>query len=69
MSACRLGGSTGPSALAEEAVEIARAANHVYSLAFAYYGAGTVLALQGEVPRGINVLEQGLSSAAHGFCH
>ncbi len=46
--------------LAEEAVEIARAANHVYSLAFAYYGAGTVLALQGEVPRGINVLEQGL---------
>ena len=46
--------------LAEEAVEIARAANHVYSLAFSYYGAGTVLALQGEVPRGISVLEQGL---------
>jgi len=46
--------------LAEEAVEIARAANHVYSLAFSYYGAGTVLALQGEELRGISVLEQGL---------
>ena len=44
---------------AEEAVEIARAANHVYSLAFSYYGAGTVLALRGEAPRGISVLEQG----------
>jgi class 3 adenylate cyclase/tetratricopeptide (TPR) repeat protein len=46
--------------LAEEAGEIARAANHVYSLAFSYYGAGTVLTLQGEVSRGISVLEQGL---------
>jgi class 3 adenylate cyclase/tetratricopeptide (TPR) repeat protein len=46
--------------LAEEAVEIAGTANHVYSLAFSCYGAGTVLALQGEVPRGISVLEQGL---------
>ncbi|HTO65346.1 MAG TPA: adenylate/guanylate cyclase domain-containing protein [Bradyrhizobium sp.] len=46
--------------LAEEAVDIARAANHVYSLAFAYYGAGTVLALRGEARRGISVLEQGL---------
>jgi class 3 adenylate cyclase/tetratricopeptide (TPR) repeat protein len=45
---------------AEEAVEIARGANHVYSLAFSYYGAGTVLTLRGEVPRGISVLEQGL---------
>lgn len=45
---------------AEEAVEIALAANHVYSLAFSYYGLGTVLALRGEVSRGITVLEQGL---------
>jgi class 3 adenylate cyclase/tetratricopeptide (TPR) repeat protein len=46
--------------LAEEAVEIARAANHVYSLAFSYYGTGTVLAFQGDVARSITVLEQGL---------
>jgi class 3 adenylate cyclase/tetratricopeptide (TPR) repeat protein len=45
---------------AEEAVEIARGASHVYSLAFSYYGNGTVLALQGEVSRSITVLEQGL---------
>jgi len=46
--------------LAEEAIEIARGANHVYSLAFSYYGTGTVLALQGEVSQSITVLEQGL---------
>jgi tetratricopeptide (TPR) repeat protein len=46
--------------LAEEAMEIASAANHVYSLAFSCYGAGTVLALRGEAPQGISVLEQGL---------
>lgn len=46
--------------LAEEAVDIARSANHVYSRAFSCYGAGTVLALRGELPRGISVLEQGL---------
>ncbi|MCP3471329.1 AAA family ATPase [Bradyrhizobium sp. CCGUVB1N3] len=46
--------------LAEEAMEIARVANHVYSLGFSLYGAGTVLALRGEAPRGISVLEQGL---------
>jgi tetratricopeptide (TPR) repeat protein len=45
---------------AEEAVEIAQAANHVYSLAFSYYGLGTLLTLHGEVSRGITVLEQGL---------
>ena len=45
---------------AEEALQIARDANHVYSLAFAYYGIGTVLALQGEVSKSIALLEQGL---------
>jgi len=44
----------------EEAVEIARGANHVYSLAFSYYGIGTVRALQGEVSQSIDFLEQGL---------
>lgn len=44
----------------EEAVEIARGANHVYSLAFSYFGIGTVLALQGEVSRSIEFLQQGL---------
>jgi tetratricopeptide (TPR) repeat protein len=46
--------------LAEEAIEIAKVANHVYSLGFSCYGAGTVLALRGEAPRAISVLEQGL---------
>lgn len=46
--------------VAEDAVEIAQGANHVYSLAFSYYGKGTVLALQGEVSQSIAVLEQGL---------
>jgi tetratricopeptide (TPR) repeat protein len=46
---------------AEEAVEIAEAANHVYSLAFSYYSKGTVLALQGEVSQSIAVLEQSLN--------
>ena len=46
--------------IAEEAVEIAQGANHVYSLAFSYYGLGTLLTLHGEVSRGITVLEQGL---------
>ncbi len=45
---------------AEEAVEIAEAANHVYSLSFSYYSKGIVLALQGEVSQGITVLEQSL---------
>jgi class 3 adenylate cyclase/tetratricopeptide (TPR) repeat protein len=45
---------------AEEAVEIARAADHVYSLSFSYYCKGIVLALQGEVSRSIAVLEQSL---------
>jgi tetratricopeptide (TPR) repeat protein len=40
-------------------VEIARGANHVYSLAFSYYGIGTVLAMQGEVSQSIGFLEQG----------
>jgi class 3 adenylate cyclase/tetratricopeptide (TPR) repeat protein len=44
----------------EEAVEIARGANHVYSLAFSYYGIGTVFALRGEVSQSIDFLEQGL---------
>ena len=44
----------------EEAVEIARSANHVYSLAFSYYGIGTVLALRGDVSQSIDFLEQGL---------
>jgi len=46
---------------AEEAVEIAEAANQVYSLAFSCYCKGTVLTLQGEVAQGIAVLEQGLN--------
>ncbi len=46
--------------IAEEAVEIARGANHVYSVAFSHYGKGTILALQGEVSQSIAVLEQGL---------
>ena len=45
----------------EEAVEIARGANHVYSLAFSYYGIGTVLAFQGDVSQSIAFLEQGLN--------
>jgi tetratricopeptide (TPR) repeat protein len=45
---------------AEEAVEIAEVANHVYSLSFSYYCKGIVLALQGEVSKSITVLEQGL---------
>ena len=46
---------------AEEAVEIAEAANHVYSMSFSYYSKGIVFALQGEVPQSITVLEQSLS--------
>jgi len=46
---------------AEEAVEIAEGANHVYSLAFSYYSKGTVLALRGEVSQSITVLEQSLN--------
>lgn len=46
---------------AEEAVEIAEGANHVYSLSFSYYSKGIVLALQGEVPQSITVLEQSLN--------
>ncbi len=45
---------------AKESVEIARGANHVYSLAFSYYGIGTVLAHQGEISQSIGILEQGL---------
>ncbi len=43
---------------AEEGVEIARAANQVYSLAFSHYCLGTVLAFQGDVSKSITALEQ-----------
>jgi class 3 adenylate cyclase/tetratricopeptide (TPR) repeat protein len=46
---------------AEEAVEIAEGANHVYSLAFSYCCKGTVLVLQGEVSQSIGILEQSLN--------
>lgn len=45
---------------ADEAVQIAEAADHVYSLSFSYYSKGIVLALQGEVPQSIAILEQSL---------
>lgn len=51
-------------ACAEEAVEIARAANQVYSSAFSYYCIGTVLVFQGKVSESIAALEQGLE-----ICH
>jgi class 3 adenylate cyclase/tetratricopeptide (TPR) repeat protein len=45
---------------AEEAFQIAESANHVYSLACAYYGIGTVFLYRGDVPRSIAALERGL---------
>jgi tetratricopeptide (TPR) repeat protein len=46
--------------VAEEAVRIAERANHIYSRAFAYYGMGATLTLQGDLSRGIGILEKGL---------
>ena len=43
---------------AEEGVEIAKAANQVYSLAFSHYCLGTVLAFRGDVSKSITALEQ-----------
>ncbi|SDR64314.1 adenylate/guanylate cyclase [Rhizobiales bacterium GAS113] len=45
---------------AREAFRIAESVSHVYSLAFAYYGIGTVLVARGEVPGSIAALERGL---------
>jgi class 3 adenylate cyclase/tetratricopeptide (TPR) repeat protein len=45
---------------AEEAIRLAQNSGHVYSLASGYYGAGTVLALKGDVAASIEVLERGL---------
>jgi class 3 adenylate cyclase/tetratricopeptide (TPR) repeat protein len=45
---------------AQEAVRIAEGVSHVYSVAFACYGIGTVLVLRGDVPQSIAVLERGL---------
>jgi class 3 adenylate cyclase/tetratricopeptide (TPR) repeat protein len=49
---------------AEEGVQIAQAANQVYSLAFSHYCLGTVLAFQGNVSRSIAALERSLE-----ICH
>jgi class 3 adenylate cyclase/tetratricopeptide (TPR) repeat protein len=43
---------------AREGVEIAQAANQVYSLAFSYYSIGTVLAFQGNASESITLLER-----------
>jgi tetratricopeptide (TPR) repeat protein len=45
---------------ADEAIRVAERATHVYSVAFAHYGAGTVMALRGDVDRSIASLEHGL---------
>ena len=45
---------------AEAALRIAESVSHVYSLAFAYYGIGTVHVIRGDVPRSIAALERGL---------
>ncbi len=45
---------------ADEAIAIAEEAAHVYSLAFACYGAGTLRLVKGEIPPSIAVLERGL---------
>jgi len=61
--ACSLAelGEFGPALrYADEAVDLAELAGHVYSLSFSYYSKGLVLALQGQVPQSITVLEQSL---------
>jgi tetratricopeptide (TPR) repeat protein len=45
---------------AEEALAIAEDAAHVYSLAFACYGAGTLRLLKGEIAPSVALLERGL---------
>jgi tetratricopeptide (TPR) repeat protein len=59
-SLAELGDFTTATLQAEEAFRIAESASHVYSVAFAYYGIGTVLVIRGEVPRAIAALERGL---------
>jgi class 3 adenylate cyclase/tetratricopeptide (TPR) repeat protein len=54
-------GEFGAAALhAEEAIRIAESVSHVYSLAFGYYGLGTVLVRQGDVEKSIAALDRGL---------
>jgi class 3 adenylate cyclase/tetratricopeptide (TPR) repeat protein len=59
-SLVEIGEFTAAKLLAEEAIRIAESANHVYSRAFAYYGMGTTLTLQGHLSRGMHILETGL---------
>jgi class 3 adenylate cyclase/tetratricopeptide (TPR) repeat protein len=48
-------------ALGEEGIEIAEHVKHVYSLAFACYGVGTLCVRKGEIERSISSLERGLA--------
>ena len=45
---------------ADEAIAIAEGARHVYSLAFACYGAGTLRLVKGEIQQSVALLERGL---------
>lgn len=55
-----LGEFTEGIAYGEEAVRVAEAADHPYSLVFAYFGVGTLSLLKGEPQQAISVLERGL---------
>ncbi len=46
--------------LGTEAIHIAEAVNHPYSLTFAYFGAGLLYLRKGELPTAIPILERGL---------
>jgi len=59
-SLAELGEFAAAARYADEAIRVAERASHVYSVAFAHYGAGTVMALRGDVERSIGSLEHGL---------
>src|SRR3984957_3481779 len=59
-SLAELGQFAAASRHAEEAIRFAKNSGHVFSLASGYYGAGTALALKGDVAGSIELLEQAL---------
>ena len=59
-SLAELGEFAAAARYADEAIGVAERSGHVYSVAFAHYGAGTVMALCGDVTRAIPALERGL---------
>jgi tetratricopeptide (TPR) repeat protein len=66
LAAClgTVGAFTEGKAVSAEAVRMAEAIDHPYSLAVAYHGAGLLALRQGELPQAISILERGLT-----LCH